>query len=57
MILPSHNLLCLCYWVVALQVMTSGASQEQPVELEEDEDHEEPAAKTVGKRAHKGGSP
>ena len=52
MIGPSHNLLCLCYWVVALQVVTSGASREQPVELEEDENHEEPAAKRAGKRAH-----
>ena len=52
MIGPNHNLLSLCYWVVALRVMTSGANQEQPVELEEYEDHEEPAAKRAGKRAH-----
>ena len=56
MILTGHNILCLRCWVVVLQVMTSGASEEQPVELGEDEDYEEPAAKRAGKRAHKGGS-
>lgn len=54
---PSHTLTRAAYWVVAFQVMTVGASQDQPVDLQEDEDHEAPTTKRPAKRACKGGSP
>ncbi len=39
------------------QVPTSGASQEHPVELEDNEEHGEPTPKRAGKRVQKAGSP
>ena len=50
----SYSIECLCYGVVALQVMTIGANEGQPVKLEDDDFHEEHVPKRARKRAQKG---
>ena len=40
-------------WEGCPQVMKTGVYQEQPVELDDDENHEEPTPKRVGKQTEK----